>query len=251
MVRVKFYCVNLANRKDRREKATQLFKRLGLKVEFWTVDPHPEGGRYGCFESHLQVWLHSRADITVVMEDDLEFRGSKDEFWALLKEGWSLSQDYDLVNLGRIPVALGQRVGPNFVEGRFVALSCYLGRTKTLRSLAERVAPYYGMHIDTVLSFCSRQVALDRDWFYQSFTDSNNSWTDNIPIVSLFQIDRHLRTTLQRDPLVLTRLPGWLWSGLTRFLMGLRVAQRVLPESFFRKTIELRDRRILVNERFD
>ena len=244
MGQIKFYCINLKERRDRRAKARRLFKRLGLQVEFWTVDRHPEGGRYGCFESHVQIWLLSRGEITVIMEDDLEFAGSKSDFWTLIQEGASLTHDYEIVGLGRIPVSSGRQISPHFREGRFVALSCYMGRTETLRRLAERVIPYYGMHVDTVVSFSSRQVGLIDNLFNQEFTDSNNSWTDNIPIVSLLKLDQHFRELLQRDSLALTKLPGWVWPTLTTILIGLRTFQRGLTESFYRRPVEFRDRRV-------
>ena len=243
---IAFYCINLKERRDRRRKAAHLFKRLGIPVHWWTVDRHPEGGRYGCFESHVQIWSRSKAQMTVVFEDDVEFYSSKEKFWQLLHEGVGLSDRYDTVHLGQIPVSRGRCVSKHYTEGTFVTLSCYLARTEKLRSLIPQVLPYYGMHIDTVLSLCSRQVGLNT-WgllFDQNFSDSNNPWTDNLPLISLMNVDDKFRNMLHDNREVFLRAPSWLWSILFRVMLGVGVIQSGLVNGFYRRTSEFKDRRV-------
>ena len=46
-------CINLRERKDRYEQASEVFKKLKIPVEWFLTDRHPNGGMQGCFESHL------------------------------------------------------------------------------------------------------------------------------------------------------------------------------------------------------
>ena len=240
MQSVAFYCINLKERHDRKRSAGKLFKRLGLKVHWWTVDRHPEGGRWGCFESHVCIWAHSHADITVIFEDDVQFAGSKEQFRSLLKEAVLLSRDYDTIHLGNVPVSLGRTVSLNFSEGTFVTLSCYLGRTSRLKSLIPKVLSYWGLHLDTVLSTVAQQAGSLNASMHQDFRDSNNPWTDNIPIVSLLEVDRYFRESLQKDSKALLRIPSWIWFLVMRASLALGVFQGGL----IGYSPEFRDRRV-------
>lgn len=67
-------CINLEHRKDRREHAESVFKQNEIPARFLTVTKHPNGGVYGCFDSHIKIVLESYRkglDNVLVFEDDL------------------------------------------------------------------------------------------------------------------------------------------------------------------------------------
>ena len=52
----KIICINLRNRTDWNESAKNVFNKLKIpNVEFYFADKSSKGGRYGCFESHINV----------------------------------------------------------------------------------------------------------------------------------------------------------------------------------------------------
>ncbi|MGD0461151.1 MAG: glycosyltransferase [Tepidisphaeraceae bacterium] len=75
----RIYCISLAQRADRREKARKEFARIGLtdRVQFVIVDSHPTDSEQGIFESHmscLRAALAAAAQNIVVFEDDILIR---------------------------------------------------------------------------------------------------------------------------------------------------------------------------------
>jgi GR25 family glycosyltransferase involved in LPS biosynthesis len=52
----KIICINLSSRSDKKHYVETIFKKINIQnVEFYKAKPHPKGGRYGCFDSHLNV----------------------------------------------------------------------------------------------------------------------------------------------------------------------------------------------------
>lgn len=67
------YCINLYERNDKYKFMKDQFTKHGLKVTFIRNYKHKNGGRYGCFESHIQVLIDAEEkdiDICLVFEDD-------------------------------------------------------------------------------------------------------------------------------------------------------------------------------------
>ena len=48
-------CINLESRKDKRKQAENVFNKLNIPAKFYTAIKSPHGGKYGCFESHINV----------------------------------------------------------------------------------------------------------------------------------------------------------------------------------------------------
>jgi GR25 family glycosyltransferase involved in LPS biosynthesis len=74
----RIYCISLAQRADRRQRAQQEFERVGLgaRVEFVTVHSHPTNSEQGIFESHiscLRAGVAAGAQNIVIFEDDILF----------------------------------------------------------------------------------------------------------------------------------------------------------------------------------
>jgi GR25 family glycosyltransferase involved in LPS biosynthesis len=66
-------CINLDISKERRQYASVMFKKLNIPARFFTAHKHPKGGRYGCFDSHIQIIRHaynSGYNNVLVFEDD-------------------------------------------------------------------------------------------------------------------------------------------------------------------------------------
>lgn len=241
---IRFYCISLDLREDRRLEISKEFKRLEILITWWIVKRHPQGGNYGCFETHVNIWEHSIDDIIVIFEDDFKFNGTKREFNEALNEAIELSNKYDFIQLGNIPYRVDQKVSKNFYEGKFVTASCYLSRKDRLSRLIPIAKQYYGCQIDLVMSQISSQVGLLPCRVFQDFTDSNNGWMGNIPIVSKFpKIEKNIRIFMTRDPYYLLTKPSFLNEGGIKFMVGLNRLQQFLPRILYNTGIEYTDRR--------
>ena len=74
----KVYCISLKHRKDRQEKASSEFRKVGLlsRVEFLLVDEHPIDREQGIYESHMSCirkGLGAGAGTILIFEDDILF----------------------------------------------------------------------------------------------------------------------------------------------------------------------------------
>jgi len=83
-------CINLLERDDRYKMIGEEFARIGVadRIHWHRPNKHPQGGRYGCFESHLSVFeaaLKKNVPYAVVIEDDVRFASTYlDSFNKLL-----------------------------------------------------------------------------------------------------------------------------------------------------------------------
>lgn len=244
MSTIKFYCMSLNSRQDRRLKVSSEFQRLDIPIKWWIVKRHPEGGNYGCFESHVNIWEKNDADIAIIFEDDFEFKGTPQEFWEIINEAIQLLDKCDTIHLGNITYNLGQRVSKNFYKGNFLTASSYLSRKDKLKKLIPIAKEYYGTQIDIVLSQISNQLGLFPCKVFQDFTDSNNGWTKFIPIISKIpNIEKGVRNELTNNPYYLLKYPYILNEGGIKFMVVLNCIQQVLPQLLYNTGVEYTDRR--------
>ena len=51
-------CINLDISVDRKKHAEHYFEKLGIPARFFTAVKHELGGLYGCFDSHIQIYIY-------------------------------------------------------------------------------------------------------------------------------------------------------------------------------------------------
>lgn len=67
-------CINLMSRTDKKKKVSEVFSSLNIPAQFYQAQPHPQGGMYGCFHSHIDVIQTAFRDGVqnlLVFEDDV------------------------------------------------------------------------------------------------------------------------------------------------------------------------------------
>lgn len=245
MLTIKYYCISLYERQDRRDKITKEFERLGIlnDVVWWIVNRHPKGGRYGCFESHVHIWEQNDADIAIIFEDDAIFDGMVQQFNDIINEAITLSNEYDIIMLGTIPCILGEKVSTYFYEGVFITSSCYLASDYRLKTMAKRVRPYYGSHIDVVLSHVASEAGLYKIMFKQNYCDSDNSWLSNTLITRMVpKFEKKLRKKIMDDPYFVLSYPPILIKRFISLIINLNYLQYMLSGKT--SPIEYKDRRV-------
>lgn len=67
-------CINLIHRTDKKQRATKIFNKLHIPITFFSAQQQPQGGRYGCFHSHISVIKKAyddRVQNLLIFEDDV------------------------------------------------------------------------------------------------------------------------------------------------------------------------------------
>ena len=85
------YCLNLKERDDKYEQMKEVLMKENLKVNFYRVNKHEQGGKVGCLTSHLEILKEAKKrglPNVLILEDDIEFvRNIRD---ITLPETWDM-----------------------------------------------------------------------------------------------------------------------------------------------------------------
>lgn len=119
----KAYCLTLEETPARTENARKRFKNLGIEVEFFIAKKHPDGGKIGCWDSHVKIWKLAKSrgeDVVVVFEDDVIINESLDtlnEIYNSSLKVFSLKNDIISVNLFPVGWTPRDRIVDRLHEG--------------------------------------------------------------------------------------------------------------------------------------
>lgn len=109
-------CINLETVPERRKYAQDVFHRLGIPARFFTAKRHPQGGRYGCFDSHIQVVRRAYdagLDTVLVFEDDIvPTPACTPDGIAPMATFMKTDRDWDILYLGYIPCSMAWAGAP-------------------------------------------------------------------------------------------------------------------------------------------
>jgi glycosyl transferase family 25 len=102
-------CINLANRTDKRSRVTEVFNKLKIPVQFFTAQRHSQGGRYGCFNSHINVIKQAFDDgleHILIFEDDVVPSPSYSERFIQFAVEFLIdtNNNVDILQLGYYPI---------------------------------------------------------------------------------------------------------------------------------------------------
>lgn len=233
-----FVCISLTTRTDRQEKSKQLFKKLGIlnRIHWWIVEKHPQGGMYGCFESHWSVWTCSEftRPYICIFEDDLCEVGP-DSIWrfyqAMNYTREMIPSRLDILNLEPSLGYVEKPIKDDVYEGGFLHLGCYMTHRSILPMIAKRTIDWFGIDIDTALYKNCRMGGVLPPVFQQRSGPSDNGGgfrNIGLPLESVFN---RLTSHNQEVPVI-----GWLSIELAQFLSLYYLATRSKP-------LEFKDRR--------
>lgn len=189
-----FYCISLEERSDRRERLKEIIQKLDIPLEWWIVKKHPDGGIYGCFESHIAIWNkmaksnYPDDELVVIMEDDLcitEPVTSK-EFYTLLKKCRQLLKEnkVDIIHLGHLTQTLVGKIHSStrwsFFRGKCTFAHLYAITVGKIREHINTIKRGYGQHIDIVMCQKLQQILLLPNVFQQrDLLDTDNQWDND------------------------------------------------------------------------
>ena len=182
-------CITLGDSIERHKKLSRVFEDIGAHPRFHVADRHPNGGRYGCFESHYDVCLEAQRqdlDHVLIFEDDIVTTRGYDE--AVMREVVSFvreNETWECVQLGYGPslhLVFGSRVSKNIARnlGCFTHALC-LSRRGIVKILAsapamlelKRDIPHYDLWLaDGVLDqrncFSVIPMQFDQQWCFET-----------------------------------------------------------------------------------
>ncbi len=103
-------CINLAERIDRKRDSEKLFQKMGIPVQYHTVERHPKSGEIGCFESHqacMRAAYQAGCNNVLIFEDDPdELNPPTEHTMSEIIRFIKTNQEWDLLFLGAYPSIL-------------------------------------------------------------------------------------------------------------------------------------------------
>jgi GR25 family glycosyltransferase involved in LPS biosynthesis len=159
----KIYCINLIYRKDRYESAQSTFKKLNISnVEFYFATKSDKGGRYGCFESHINVIkkaYNEGYNNILIFEDDIRPSIFYDE--KILDEAITFmkTNNWDIFYLGyfviddELKVLKIKNNNKNIFQFNACAAHAYCLNRKSMEKILNVYEKYISyMHVDRFYS---------------------------------------------------------------------------------------------------
>ena len=189
-------CISLANRTDRRSHAQDIFKKLDIPARFMLVEKHPQGGMYGCFQSHIQAIQKayvSGKNTLLVFEDDLLPTDSYKEKHILHAiEFLEFIPDWDVFYFGyfvfnynlnpRNSYLSADVVYPHIVKYCPFGAHAYCLSRKGMQVILDKYISYIGkVHYDIFLvehcnltSYCYTPMLFDQRLCFKSDIEAQN-----------------------------------------------------------------------------
>ena len=169
----KVIIISLREEKVRREKARDELKKVGLdtKIEFYIAERHPNGGRQGCHESHVNVIKKCHNEglkNVIIMEDDVKVSKNlnldklqkySDRLQNFVTKS-NFSNENAILYLGYmlVPDLFPKNVGFDGIKKvkKTTMMHAYIPSFKSLQKLKD--VKYEGVHIDWLWGVKSKYV---------------------------------------------------------------------------------------------
>lgn len=179
------FCINLYEREDKYKQMCQTFKKHNLlhRVKWHRVHKSFKGGKYGCYESHLNVYkqaLKLNLPYILVCEDDIQF---KDNFESEMSKVMNLITDpnfkWDIIKLGDNHLILhDDSINEMLYRSKSNGFECYLINRSAMKKMVN-----IGI-IDEHVDFVSL-ITFDNTYSFENvciklnISDSNNEYWTN------------------------------------------------------------------------
>jgi GR25 family glycosyltransferase involved in LPS biosynthesis len=159
-------CVSLEEATERREQCVKNFEKLGItNYKFYKTHRHKEGGRFGCFISHINIIKNEYdkgSETVLIFEDDFMPSSSYNE--NIIQEVINFKKDWDIIYLGHSsacnhrPVYSPKRITkhiykmkPCFTHAYTISRKCMFKVLKAASTYLEKTEPKNVIHYDTFL----------------------------------------------------------------------------------------------------
>jgi glycosyl transferase family 25 len=183
----KIYCINLKHRTDRYNSSLKTFIKLNINnVKYFLANKHPKGGRYGCFESHINV-IHdayiNNYNYILIFEDDVKIAKYYNNL--LLNKSINFmktNNNWDIFYLGYFPFSYNYKyniISDNIIESNPFGGHAYCLNKQSIKLIIDNYHNIIGkQHFDIWLSlsnkfrtFCIAPIIFDQ--YFRFKTDNS------------------------------------------------------------------------------
>jgi len=175
---MKWWCINLPDRTDRRNQSQAVFDRLKISVDFYHPQRHTDPAQ-GCFESHRHLIRQSYDagdDMVGIFEDDIQLTSSYHlSIWNQVLNFAETNTDWELIYLGVYPesimMAPKKTQNPNIYRVQSSATHSYIIHRRLMAKL--RNVDYFGLPIDLMYMKLKHNYAVMPSLLSQSNSPSD------------------------------------------------------------------------------
>lgn len=213
-------CINLEHREDRKRISQNIFEKLNVNCRFHTVKKHPNGGMYGCFESHIQVIqdaYNKNLDNILIFEDDIKltpsYTTSQVEMCIDFMEN---NKEWDIFFLGYIPCNTNRGSMKDLLNAKFInshiiqyrpfATHSYCLSRKGMQKILNNYKDHIGhIHLDQYYvnlkldSYCTVPMLYDQ---YFCLETDNQPFDSFEAFIRRFQCQAEIYNLLYRPTLL-------------------------------------------------
>lgn len=217
-------CINLEHRKDRKSISQSIFDKLNINCHFHTVQKHPKGGMYGCFDSHIQVIkdaYNKGVNYILIFEDDIKltpsYTNSQVEICIEFLKG---NKDWDIFFFGYVPYNTNRGsfrglfnakfVNNHIIEYRPFATHSYCVSRKGMNQILQHYELHIGkIHLDQfyvnlkLKSYCAVPMLFDQ---HLCLDGDNESFDSFETFARRFQCEADMYKLLYRPTLLKYKL---------------------------------------------
>ena len=180
------YCINLISRPDRYKIMKDFEKEENIKLNFFRPEKHQEGGRMGCFTSHITIIQNaydSNKNLILIFEDDIIKTPSyKDICYNEINDFIKNNQNWEMLKFGSI----------NIIDSILVPMN---GKYKNILQYGSLSNTSYIINrkgMKKILDTYKKYIKIEHvDYYYQIIF--NKTMYNIIPII----FDQNIR--LERD----------------------------------------------------
>jgi glycosyl transferase family 25 len=234
-------CINLDFRKDRKLISQNIFKNLHINSRFHTVQKHPKGGMYGCFESHIQVIqdaYNKGLGNVLIFEDDIKLTPSYTSNQVdICIDFIKNNKDWDIFYLGYIPcntnrgsindLLKAEFVNEHIIKYRPFATHSYCLSRRGMHKILNNYKGHIGhIHLDQFYvnlkldSFCTVPMLFDQHLCLESDNEPFDSFE---AFARRFQCQADIYNLLYRPTLLKYKLYKYRTSYILSMITALIV----------------------------
>ena len=187
MCKYKIYCINLIEREDRYNLMKTQFDKYNIEVNFLRVNKHKNGGRYGCFDSHIQCIkdaYNNNLEYCVMMEDDNYIDPNFKEYLEYSLDFFNNNSKYVdiLYSQNRGLLCVYDKVNENIYKCISYGGSCYILNSRSIKLVIDTYQDYINipLHVDIYYmkimynrSYCCNKFLTTSQYFTHSDNDYN------------------------------------------------------------------------------
>jgi GR25 family glycosyltransferase involved in LPS biosynthesis len=187
-MKFKIYCINLYERDDRYNYVKKEFNKYNLDVHFVRNHKHKLGGRYGCFDSHIQCLKDAKKnniDVCLVFEDDIRLTSNCHQVIQNCLNFIKGNKQTDIIYAnGRFNLYLDKFYCNDIYSGKSFGADCIFITKKMIKIILTKYKKYIftKLHYDHFLYFFAKNSFISTKYIVttEPFGSDNDVWNNNL-----------------------------------------------------------------------